>query len=71
MVMEYMEGEMILEFGVAMDMIVCGMQFKKDDNKIVTCSLHGSNAMVDVNRKGNVSGMQKQFLVKKQYRNTI
>ena len=33
---EYMEGEMILEFGDAMDMIVCGMQFKKDDNKIVT-----------------------------------
>ena len=33
-----MEGETILEFGDAMDMIVCGMQFKKDDNKIVTSS---------------------------------
>ena len=33
-----MEGKTILEFGDAMDMIVCGMQFKKDDNKIVTSS---------------------------------
>ena len=42
-----MEGEMILEFGDTMDMIVCGMQFKKDDNKIVMYSLGGSNTMVD------------------------
>ena len=42
-----MEGETILEFGDAMDMIVCGTQFKKDDNKIVTYSSGGSNTTVD------------------------
>ena len=42
-----MEGETILEFGDAMDIIVCGMQFKEDDNKIVTCSSGGSNTTVD------------------------
>ena len=30
-----------------MDEIVCGTHFKKDDNKIVTCSLGGLNATVD------------------------
>ena len=42
-----MEGETILEFGDAMDMIVCETQFKKDDNKIVTYSLGESNTTVD------------------------
>ena len=41
-----MEGETILEFGDAMDMIVCGMQFKKDD-KIVTYLLGRLNTTVD------------------------
>ena len=43
---EHMEDETILEFGDAMDMIVCGMQFKKDDN-IVTYLLGGLNTTVD------------------------
>ena len=43
---EYMEGETVLKFGDAMDMIVCGMQFKKDDN-IVTYLLGGLNTTVD------------------------
>ena len=43
---EYMEGETILEFGDAIDMIVCGIQFKKDD-KIVTYLSGGLNTAVD------------------------
>ena len=42
-----MDGETILESGDAMDMIVCGTQFKKNDNKIVTYSPGGLNTMVD------------------------
>ena len=30
-----LEGERILEFGVAMDMIVCGTQFEKDDSRSI------------------------------------
>ena len=42
-----MEGETILEFQDTKDVIVCGMQFKKDDNKIVMYSLVRSNTRVD------------------------
>mgnify|MGYP007071599789 CR=1 FL=1 len=41
------EGEKILEFGDAMEMIVCGTQFKKDDNKLITYSSGGSTTTVD------------------------
>ena len=42
-----MEGETILEFGDGMDMIVCGTQFEKDDNKIVKYLSRGSYTTVD------------------------
>ena len=37
------EGERILEFGVALDMKVCGTQFKKDDSQLITYSSGGLN----------------------------
>ena len=30
------DGQRILEFGDAMEMIICGTQFKKDESKLVT-----------------------------------
>ena len=72
---EYMEGEMILELGDAMDMIVHGMQFKEDDNKIVIYFLRGLNTMVDYlmipKQDRKCLWDVKEFLVKKQYHNTI
>ena len=51
MVLEIWRVKRFLDFGDAMDMTVCGTQFKKDDNKIkystTTYSLGGSNTMVD------------------------
>ena len=41
------EGERILEFGDAMEMIVCGTQFKKDENKLVTYASGDRTTTVD------------------------
>ncbi len=41
------EGESILEFCVAADMALCGTQFRKDDNKLISYSSGGSKTTVD------------------------
>ena len=41
------EGETILEFCVATEMILCGTQFQKENNKLISYSSGGCNTTVD------------------------
>ena len=45
--MRKVEGEKILRFGDAMEMILCGTLFQKDDNKLMTYSAGGMATTVD------------------------
>ena len=41
------EGESILEFGDAVDMVVCNIFFKKEDSKLITYQSRDNRSMID------------------------
>ena len=41
------EGERILEFCLALDLVVCNTMFKKPDNKLITFSSGGNQTQID------------------------